>query len=482
MSTTNDPMFEKRLATLMGGVLDAEAGPHPAWTDSPAARRVAAGEGKVRRFPPLRMLALAAVLVVGGAVAAVGASRLLEQTPKPVPTLPIAVVAPTPRPTSEATSEATPQPTPAGPTNGWIAYETEGGVEIIKPGEAQIPIRGIGSDNPCPQFGNDGLLAMADRPPQPNEFRWDVTSIRLPNERQGPTSEFEILDSIDVNQRALDAGQCFEWSPDGERVAFNTLLGTDVSLTIVSDDLNLMPVGASRDHLPAVPDSVAWNADGSLLAAVHGVDPDGTGVNAYSILYLLPPDASEGARAVLETEPGEVINQVAFSPLDDQIAIRGTKLAQTGNPKDPTPVGAFIRVVTIHPDGAESWMLDDINDVDIPLAAGPTWSPDGRQLAWVLQGELRIGRPGDGEVGVFRRVQPVSSDEMGTGWATDPVIWSTDGRHMLSGQLDQPFVDSGVSTSVVLYDLDRFGTVQPQTVLPWQQGGYGRVTWQVLGE
>src|SRR6186997_635152 len=98
MSSINDPLFEKRVADLMGVVLNAETGPHPSWAVSPAARRIAAGEGSVRRRPPLRLLALAAVLVVGGSVAAVGASRLLEQTTKPQPTqplpsLPVAVVA-----------------------------------------------------------------------------------------------------------------------------------------------------------------------------------------------------------------------------------------------------------------------------------------------------------------------------------------------------------------------------------------------------
>lgn len=90
---------------------------------------------------------------------------------------------------------------------------------------------------------------------------------------------------------------------------------------------------------------------------------------------------------------------------------------------------------------------------------------------------MRVGAP-DGSG--WRRLPPVSSDELGIGWATDPVMWSADGSQLLVGQLSASSFGQGVDTSVVLYDVDSNG--QPSSVLPWREGGYGRVSWQVLNE
>ena len=63
--TTNE--VERQLRGALRETLDREQGPHPAWTESPAARRVA-GLDRGRRPWPLRALAVAAVIgAVGGA-------------------------------------------------------------------------------------------------------------------------------------------------------------------------------------------------------------------------------------------------------------------------------------------------------------------------------------------------------------------------------------------------------------------------------
>jgi hypothetical protein len=74
----------------------------------------------------------------------------------------------------------------------------------------------------------------------------------------------------------------------------------------------------------------------------------------------------------------------------------------------------------------------------------------------------------------------MSSDDGGPGWATDPLIWSADGSQILVGQLERPSTFPGAESTLVLYDARR--NTQPLRILPWSAEGYGRVTWQVIGE
>jgi hypothetical protein len=70
---TLGPDFERRLANDLRSELDRAMVPHPAWTESPAAARVAAARGGVRW--PRRLLAVAAVLAIAGGVALAVALR-----------------------------------------------------------------------------------------------------------------------------------------------------------------------------------------------------------------------------------------------------------------------------------------------------------------------------------------------------------------------------------------------------------------------
>jgi len=65
--------LERQLRSALRETLDQEAGPDPAWAESPAARRVAALDRNRRRWP-LRLLAVAAVIgAAGGAALLTGA-------------------------------------------------------------------------------------------------------------------------------------------------------------------------------------------------------------------------------------------------------------------------------------------------------------------------------------------------------------------------------------------------------------------------
>lgn len=78
-------LFELRVRASVRETLDAQRGPHSSWTASPAFRHVRGAHAGKSRRSNLRLLAIAAVLAVGGATAA-GAWLRLTQLPQPTPT------------------------------------------------------------------------------------------------------------------------------------------------------------------------------------------------------------------------------------------------------------------------------------------------------------------------------------------------------------------------------------------------------------
>jgi hypothetical protein len=446
------PGFERHLRADLHGVLDGQYGPHPSWTDSPAARRITSGENHRRVSPgSLRLLALAAVLAVGGAAVA---GAVLNRAP--VPPLP-----------------SQPPPSPAqsaGPAmNGWIAYATDNAVSVQLLDGAPTVIRGAANKvQSCPQFGPDGDLAFANRDSMDsNPTKWQIDVIRL---LPGAT-RYNQVSSLVFDERPDEGGACFEWSPGGDRFAYAPQVGADVMFTIAQPALFSTVFTVGRDYSPVIPDYVRWKPDGSEVAFIYSVDPAGDGTGLYSEIWIAPVGGTSAARSLLKTDPNEIINDVAWSPDGTAVAYRSTRFSVAGD-----RLGSFVSVLTI---GAiqDSIQLDQLDDPDLPLGAGPAWSPDGSQLAWVLGGELRIGDPAGAG---WHGLPPVSSDELGTGWATNPVVWSADGTQILSGQLDASAPGPGVKTSVVLYDVT--SGAQPTGVLPWRLGGYGRLSWQVVSE
>jgi hypothetical protein len=88
-----DPTFETRMRARLRDVLDSQAGPHPLWSDAPAAQRTT-DRHRPGRWP-IRLLAVAALLAIGGGVLTqVGSWQpRLNNAPSPAPTAP-AVVGP----------------------------------------------------------------------------------------------------------------------------------------------------------------------------------------------------------------------------------------------------------------------------------------------------------------------------------------------------------------------------------------------------
>jgi len=116
---TSETPLERRLRDVLRTALDAETGPHPNWSDAPAATMPKAHRATVR--VPFRVLALAAVVALGGAIAVAGSGAFRPQqvavVATPGPSATAAVTGPPTAPPTASpkpTSSAAPTPSPTG--------------------------------------------------------------------------------------------------------------------------------------------------------------------------------------------------------------------------------------------------------------------------------------------------------------------------------------------------------------------------------
>jgi len=373
--------FDRDFAARLHTVLDAEAGPDPTWADAPAARTVA-----LRRRPrigPMRVLAVAAVLLIGGAVAG-------------------AVLVGQPRPAH-------------GPAaNGWIAYSDDQ-IHVVREGMASKSIIGRVDDtfvDDCPTFSPDGTkLAYTEldlrfveptEAPQPSFAEGEATP--EPTERATPyptpepgASMMRLLvvpvdgdgrpSSAPIQVATGDDLSCPRWSPDGSRLAAISNasalfvvdlagavspLGPDLAhpdlsghtdfdwspdgTTIAVSDTEsswLVPTnGAAPRQLPKKAWLMRWAPDGRHLAADIGSD-----------VVLLDPDGTVTATLVDRTSEGPA-SPWAWAP-------DGTRIAYV----DGTDV------VTVSTDGARRTSRPIVGGDDVVHNAWIAgWSPMGDRI------------------------------------------------------------------------------------------------------
>ena len=135
-----DDPFEARLTSTLHRLLDAETGPHPRWSDAPAAARIYGlgeasgrrgdrrGERRSGRVTLLLLAAALVVAIVGGTVLVGG--RLpswLRLSVGPGPTASPSIVLPTPTSAQTASpSLSQPTPTPSGSSSSAAPSPTAG--------------------------------------------------------------------------------------------------------------------------------------------------------------------------------------------------------------------------------------------------------------------------------------------------------------------------------------------------------------------
>jgi dipeptidyl aminopeptidase/acylaminoacyl peptidase len=443
--TTPTPL-EERLRSGLAATLNGTDGPNPVWQESPARVRALREQAHRRRWR-VRLLAVAALLVIGGA-AGVGAFLLQSR-----------------------------QPEPAARSNGWFASsipsgDPDGNFDIVYskagiPANVVIGRPGDGLLQTCPAFSMDGRkLAYQESPVGADDpTPWTLVIVEL-DDRGLPSLSSARRDPSDP---ALPIGDppCFQWSPDGSRVGYLAASGirtidVDTGTDRVVAEFDL---GRGSPDVPFTVGPFAWSPDGTQIAYTRNSGPE---VHT-SELWVAGLDGTQ-FRLVGAAAADELVSSISWSPDGTQVAIGG----------DGIDGPYFIRTVEVAADSrtvheVDSWPADE------GMSAGPLWSSDGSRLAYVHLSTLTIREPGDH---VARQVPVViedGNDPARAAYVSGLAAWAASGDRILVCASDQPYFDRGVKFALAL--VDPAGVAKTEVIRSW--GGWITVcpgSWEVIEE
>jgi sugar lactone lactonase YvrE len=475
MST--DQLFERRFAQQLRAALDAVPLADPAWTDSPASARVANRRGRGRRAP-LRLLAIAALFVIGaGAAAMAGAWFLRTQSPpKPLPSQPI--------PTQVAVVDPTAEPSlpPVGRSNGWLAITTynEWTNDITFVGENGTRVRAVGSDGDstwesCATFSPDGKqLAFLEERDDTSDTRDGVVAIAALGDDGLP----ELPPTrIDIHDNA----SCPKWLADGRHLAALTTSGIELVDVATATVELILPTGDHRTQ--------ATNFDvGDFVSA-----PDGRSLIYQRTLTNFSGDATARELRLLRLDDRSDTIVASFEPglvIDTMDWLAPDRLALGGHHEAPIGDGGiatdYFTIRMVDPTQANavntelvSWEPDD--GFNVPAIFDHT----GERLAYVEQGKLMVARTSSDShaVALDGLDQPV--------WPACLVAWSAKSDSIAVVVADHPYIDRGVNTALI--DVPVEGNGSPRVIIPFGQDGSwwschsnwqdveGDWTWPTLG-
>jgi Tol biopolymer transport system component len=351
----------------------------------------------------IALLAVAAVLVVGGAIAAGSGLMRLTAVVPPVPPLP-----------SQAAEFMTPAPTPSAtvvpePTPGVVAYTVrEGG----PPGDGMAPSR--------------IWLVNADG-----------------------SGAHEFLADVPGDQEILG------WSPDGSRLLYLVPRGGGIEHAadvFATDAAGSVPELICAADAGQCPDVGSLSPDGSRLAYVITEGPRATAISTIAILDLstmqvtkLDSTRTTGAR-LCDSAARDRLSTPGWSP--DGTRLVFAREGIIGKTRDGACRASTVLVVNVDGSG-----LLEITSPDM-LAYGPSWSPDGARI--VFDGDERKPTTALWATDLYT-IRPDGTDMRRlttdglTGWAG----WTRNGQivfgHSLSG---------GFFAGVRLMNTDGTGDVQ----------------------
>ena len=348
-----------------------------------------------RREPGRRrgftLLAVAALLVVGGAVAAAGAGLLRFPSVVP-PTPPEALL------TSPAPSPSTPHET---------SSTTPGPTANIRPGETVAFLRNVDKKRPsCSRL----------RTSCPTSRVWVVGA-----DGQGA---HELLPDGVGNQ------ELFGWSPDGARL----LYAEDQAIYVTDPDGGQARALDFGCPTPAAPtpstckrvSQAAISPDGSHVVFVRESTDD---AGFWDRSASTPMDLETGTITMLDSTMPVGGSRPGWSPDGSQIVF--SRWGDKGPGGDPSAI------FTIGANGQDMHQLNPARRLAIDAA----WSPDGSRIVFVSPKPYDPGKDSSWEVGDVYTIRPDGSDvrRLTTdGSATSPT-WTADGRILftrLSGSAD----------------------------------------------
>jgi len=221
------------------------------------------------------------------------------------------------------------------------------------------------------------LAGCGDAPPPPVAPRLEIVPtagiagtqgrIAYMSVRDNNNQDIFVLDVAKGSARRLTRYKGYDnnpaWSPDGQRIAFETNRGTGRQIYVMSaTGRAVTPVTNATDHGTANGDPT-WSPDGTRLLYTSDVTSGPSG----SDIYVIPADGS-GPAVNLTNDPSAFNFHPAWAPN----AGSTIKFAFTSNPVGGPNVFIF--------DESKTPALTQLTTGGGYL---PAWSPDGTKIAYV---------------------------------------------------------------------------------------------------
>ena len=251
------------------------------------------------------------------------------------------------------------------------------------PENGPIVVTASGLEGRSPQYdslfvtdpGRSDLLRITDRVHvgQP-DWSPDGEEIVFVGPGPGRMGDLYVIDAGGSDERRLTRTRFEEsqpaWSPDGTRIAF-TREGDLWTMETDGSDQTLLLRIADGDGYVASP---SWSPDGSKIAFVRPFDrgiSDTCPKNTGTGVFVMDSDGGDPHRITIEG----CRHGIEWAPSGEMIAIIGARGRVTLVDTAGATITSF-RPPTLPPDR-----------IGLGIA-GPVWSPDGRLLAFSLQGNV----------------------------------------------------------------------------------------------